>query len=98
MRLAQSLLALLQRALGQRLLGYIQPMAQYARRRSWLVISYVAVTPDSVRAVFGDQPHQAAVGARRADAFEVVVKLGLNGGGQEFLEVTSEAIFHCVAE
>src|SRR5262245_24917154 len=73
-------------------------MAQHSRRRSWLVISYVAVTPDPVLTVFSDQTHQAAVGGVCADPFQVVVKLGLEGGGEEFFEVPSDAFLHGVAE
>ena len=98
MRLRQSLLAVSECFFGRHLLRNVQSMAQHSRRRSWFVVTDVAVRPDSLRAVFRQQSHEAAVGPFGADPLQIFVKQRANLRDQKLFEVASHAFFRPITQ
>src|SRR5262245_60683362 len=89
MRPFESLLAGSEGFFSHYLLRDVEPVTQHSRRRTRLVVTDVAVRPDSLRAVFRHQSHEAAVGSFGPDPLQVFIKQRANRGRQKLFQVPS---------
>ena len=73
-------LALLEGLLGAHALGHVLGMTEDAGRHAGSVVEHVAVEPDPIAALLGEEAHPARVHPVGADAFEVRIELVFHGG------------------